>query len=464
MAQPSSTSTKTIQRRLIMILVRAFLTVGVIGMVAMIGFTIFEISRNTGQNPYYRDPNATILEAYYMGRGSWDGIEVVVDPRLNPDSKFRLMDWERSILLDEYGRVVMYYGKYNPDRSAKVMELPVEIEQTKLIANGRVIGTLISEKRQLPVPLRLTLGSMNPIFIAGILLVMLTVLIGVLLMRRVVNPLSQVIAASESVASGDFSTRIKLKKSKDDLYALSAHFNRMTEALERNNNERRAMLADIAHELRTPLSVLRGRLEGMMDGVYPPNETNIAQALEETYLLERLVDDLRLLTLAETRQLHFEMKETDLVELTTKTIGVFDPQAASKNVSISLDKDLPKLTVTIDPQRIEQVIGNLIGNALRYVPDDGFIKIQLVKKTNSAEIIVSDNGSGVKTEDLPFIFDRFWRGEKSRARASGGAGLGLAICKQLVEAQGGKISAANRPEGGLQVTVSIPFTPKISGK
>jgi signal transduction histidine kinase len=443
-----------------MILVRAFLVVGVVGMVALIGFTIFEISRNTEKNPFYRDPNATILEAYYLGRGSWDGIEALVDPGLYPDSKLIRMDWENFILIDQYGRVVMYYGQFSSNLPSDVVKMPVEIEQTTLTARGKIIGTLISEKRQVSRPVRLTLGTMNPVFMVAVLLVLLTVVIGVLLMRRVVNPLSEVIAASESVASGNLSTRIKLKKSKDDLYDLGVHFNKMTEALERNNNERRAMLADIAHELRTPLSVIRGKLEGMMDGIYPSNETNIAQALEETYLLERLVEDLRLLTLAETRQLHFEMKETDLVDLARRTIGVFEPQADSKKVSISLDTDEMDLIINIDPQRIEQVIGNLIGNALRFVPENGFIQLSLARKGENAEITVSDNGPGVKDEDLPFIFDRFFRSEKSRARASGGAGLGLAICKQLVEAQGGKISAANKPEGGLSVKVTLPISRK----
>ncbi|MBP9040453.1 MAG: HAMP domain-containing protein [Anaerolineaceae bacterium] len=460
MSQPSTTSIKSIKRRLIMILVRAFLVVGVVGMVALIGFTIFEISRNTEKNPFYRDPNATILEAYYLGRGSWDGIEALVDPGLYPDSKLIRMDWENFILIDQYGRVVMYYGQFSSNLPSDVVKMPVEIEQTTLTARGKIIGTLISEKRQVSRPVRLTLGTMNPVFMVAVLLVLLTVVIGVLLMRRVVNPLSEVIAASESVASGNLSTRIKLKKSKDDLYDLGVHFNKMTEALERNNNERRAMLADIAHELRTPLSVIRGKLEGMMDGIYPSNETNIAQALEETYLLERLVEDLRLLTLAETRQLHFEMKETDLVDLARRTIGVFEPQADSKKVSISLDTDEMDLIINIDPQRIEQVIGNLIGNALRFVPENGFIQLSLARKGENAEITVSDNGPGVKDEDLPFIFDRFFRSEKSRARASGGAGLGLAICKQLVEAQGGKISAANKPEGGLSVKVTLPISRK----
>ncbi len=139
-----------------MILVRAFLVVGVVGMVALIGFTIFEISRNTEKNPFYRDPNATILEAYYLGRGSWDGIEALVDPGLYPDSKLIRMDWENFILIDQYGRVVMYYGQFSSNLPSDVVKMPVEIEQTTLTARGKIIGTLISEKRQVSRPVRLT--------------------------------------------------------------------------------------------------------------------------------------------------------------------------------------------------------------------------------------------------------------------------------------------------------------------
>jgi len=275
-------------------------------------------------------------------------------------------------------------------------------------------------------------------------------------MRRVVNPLSEVIVAAQSVSSGDLKTRIKKSKSQDDLSSLIEHFNHMTETLEKNDNERRALLADIAHELRTPLSVLRGRLEGIMDGIYTPNEVNIAQALEETYLLERLVEDLRLLTLAETHQLRFEFKDTNLVELVKKTISLFEPQASSKSVKISLNAPDPEILVSIDPQRMEQVIGNLIGNSLRYITKNGKITLDLARVDNNAVVQVIDNGPGVPEEEISSIFDRFWRGEKSRARVHGGAGLGLAISKQLVESQGGTITAANQPEGGLAITITLP--------
>lgn len=458
MILPPSSSIKTIQRRLILILIRAFLVVTAITIVALIGATIFEISQNTGRNPFYRSPSATVLEAYYLGHGSWDGIEKLVREGNSPDSRLIKLDWEQSILLDKDGFVVLYYGKDYPSTPVTHLPMPMKTSNMPLTINGKLIGTLLTDNHDLPHPMRLAVGVLTPILGVALLSALLTLILGVLLMRRIVNPLAEVIAAAESVSAGKLKTRIKIRKSQGDLASLVAHFNHMTEALERNDNERRAFLADIAHELRTPLSVLRGRLEGIMDGVYSPNEVNIAQALEETYLLERLVDDLRLLTLAESRQLHFELKETDLVILLDKTITIFKPQAANKSVSLTLQSKVPVVNVNVDAQRIEQVIGNLIGNSLRFVSGNGKIDVEINKKQSFVELKVIDNGPGVPEEELPFIFERFWRGEKSRARVTGGAGLGLAIAKQLVEAQGGQISAMNSTAGGLEVTITLPLT------
>lgn len=458
--QPSSTSVKPIQRRLVLVLVRAFLVVAVVGVVALLALTITQISRNTGRNPYFRNPNAAVLEAYYLGKGSWDGVETIIQNSMRPESRFLMMDWERSVLLDASGNVIFYFGQLWSNNSGQAVQLPVQYQETALMVNGKEVGKLITEKPPVPQPIRLTLGALNPIFFVALLLILLTVIIGVLLMRRFVNPLAEVIAAAGNVAKGNLSTRVKLKNSKDDLYLLGSQFNQMTETLERNDRERREMLADIAHELRTPLTIMRGRLEGIMDEVYPPTMESIAPALEETYLLERLVDDLHLLTLAETRQLHLEMKSTNLVDLLVKTVTVFEPQAASRKVKILYEPAEKKLYAIIDPQRMEQVIGNLIGNALRFVPVEGIIQIQSSSQNGRIQIVISDNGPGVKEEDLPLLFDRFWRGEKSRTRATGGAGLGLAICKQLVEAQGGRISAQNNSEGGLKVIIELPAANK----
>jgi signal transduction histidine kinase len=229
----------------------------------------------------------------------------------------------------------------------------------------------------------------------------------------------------------------------------------MADALERNDRERRDMLADIAHELRTPLTVMRGRLEGIMDGVYPADESSIGPALEEAYLLERLVDDLRLLTLAESHQLTFEKHELDLIEIARRSISMFQAEADEKKISLELVTSLEKALIIADPLRTEQVIGNLLSNALRYVPEGGRLWVEIVQKGDEVAISINDNGPGIPEADLPFIFNRFWRGEKSRSRVSGGAGLGLAIAKLLVEGQEGKITARSVPEGGLQVYVAF---------
>jgi signal transduction histidine kinase len=451
---------KTIKRRLVWTLIRVFLIVTAFLIIVLMGSTLYEISSNTGRNPFYKSPSATILEAYYLGRGDWGGLDQVFQSSAGGQAGFTDLELQRSILLDQNGDVIMYYGKAVPARPAASFAMPVEVNQMPIIVQGRMVGTMIQDNRDLPHPVRLAFNVLNPILWISLVCALITLLLGILLMRRIVNPLSEVIAAAESVSSGNFKTRIKKSKSQDDLASLIDHFNHMTETLEKNDNERRGMLADIAHELRTPLSVLRGRLEGIVDGVYKPNEVNIAQVLEETYLLERLVEDLRLLTLAETRQLHFELKDTDLVELLNKSRTLFEPQAAAKSAQIELETDETEALVLVDSQRFEQVIGNLIGNALRYAQAGGVILLKLIKTDDATLVKVSDNGPGVPVAELPFIFDRFWRGEKSRARVSGGAGLGLAISKQLIEAQGGQISAANRPEGGLEVTITLP-TPAI---
>lgn len=452
-------SIKTIQRRLILILLRALLAVVAVTILVLIGTTLYEISSNTGQNPFYKSPNATILEAYYIGHGSWDGIDALIMAGDSPDSRLLRLDWQRAILMDKNGDVVMFYGQGgSPGMGMPMMDtnMLINAQSYELKANGEVIGTLLVDSVNMPHPVRLSFSVLNPVLMVAGLMLLLTTIIGFLLMRRMVNPLSEVIAASESVTSGNLKTRIKTNHSQSDLATLALHFNRMTETLERNDTERRALLADIAHELRTPLSVLRGRLEGIVDGVYPANEANIAQALEETYLLERLVEDLRLLTLAESRQLHFELKETDLVDLLKRIVTLFVPQAENKQIALELETMVKNLLIKIDSQRLEQVIGNLIGNSLRHVPAGGKISIDAQNYEGSIVIKVSDTGSGIPEDELPFIFDRFWRSEKSRARVSGGAGLGLAICKQLVEAQGGTISANNRPSGGLEVTIMFP--------
>ena len=280
--------------------------------------------------------------------------------------------------------------------------------------------------------------------------------VGLLLLNRVLTPLSRVIGATQAVARGDLTARVPVHERNDDLQSLSEGFNHMAETLERNDRERRNLFADIAHELRTPLTILRGRLEGVIDGVYPPSQEVIAPALEETYLLGRLVEDLRLLALAEAHQLHFEIQDVEIGPLVQHVIELFSAQAAESKVALHSQIEDSALRIHVDPQRFEQVISNLLDNALRYSPSGGQVELVVRKGGAGIEVEVLDDGPGVAEDDLSIIFTRFWRGEKSRARASGGSGLGLAIAKHLVESQGGTIQAFNRSPHGLLIRIVVP--------
>jgi len=442
---------RSIQRRLFTLLLRAFATVVLLLVFLILGITAYFLSYPTRYSPLERLPIVTRLETFYQITGSWDGAEEVFN--FTPaEENIRL---SRPVLLDTNNRIVLYEGQIDNPQVGQIYSHSSKDISVPLILDGQTIGTLVLRTSMVPAHGQLALGLLAPITFISIFLGLLTIVIGLLLMRRVVIPLSQVIAAARAVASGDLLARVPVS-GPDDLRALSDSFNHMAATLELSDRERRDLLADIAHELRTPLTVIRGRLEGIVDGVYPPDEKQIVPALEETYLLERLVEDLRLLTLAETRQLQFEPRDVSLEKLAEYALDIFTAEASEKNISLQLTNHAPQSRVHVDHQRTEQVIGNLIANALRYIPKDGKIWLMVEQTGDTVSLQVNDNGPGVSEEDLPHLFERFWRGEKSRARTSGGAGLGLAITRQLVEAQGGTITATNLPEGGLQVCVTFP--------
>ncbi len=435
-------SIREIRNRLLFLLARAFvivLLVYVIFFLSIVGFFL------TSPNSPILNPVSESLLNYRLGHGSWDGVEAAFE--LNEE-----LNSIPAILLDNEHRIIL--DRRPVSKVGSIYEIQPDDLELVLILRDEQVGVLIIPSSSFSVRFALARGILIPIIFVSIILAPFLVVVAVLLTRRFVNPLSDVIYAARAVTSGKLDTRIS-SEGPQDLRSLSESFNEMASSLERNDRERREMFADIAHELRTPLSVIRGRLEGIVDGIYSADGGQVSLALEQTYLLERLVDDLRLLALAETRELPFEIRQVDLHQLAQHTLDLFSAEAREKNISLSLEKGSGNFQVALDPQRTEQVIGNLVGNALRYIPAGGKIWLVLEETENSVRLSVNDNGLGVPHKDLPYLFDRFWRKEKSRARASGGTGLGLAITKQLVEAQGGTIEARNLPEGGLQVVVEL---------
>lgn len=456
-------SASQIRRRLWTLLIQSFTAVVLLTILLLVVLSVLVINAQSPRVFFFVPSIAYALEGFYLGQGNWTGVE-----RLSGDAgtlRFnnRGPDWERdAVLLDEKGNVLVDYSGSNSSVGKPYITRREDL-RFPLRVKGNQVGLLIMrgrpsepsfEQSETALLWRTLSSLLFPIGFIAFFTGLMTVVIGLMLMRRVVSPLVDVIAAAQLVAAGDLSTRVQVK-GRGDLRDLSESFNRMADSLERNDLDRRALLADVAHELRTPLTILRGRLEGIIDNVYPADEEHIAPVLEETYMLERVIDDLHLLSLAEARQLHFDLARVDLGESARRAVDLFEMAASEKNITlkVKVEDDLP--TVSADGQRVEQVISNLLNNAIQYIPDKGEVRVDVRRSAHGVAVSVSDNGRGVPDDDLPKLFDRFWRAEKSRARSSGGAGLGLAIARQLIEAQGGTITASNVPGGGLKITFEL---------
>ena len=288
-------------------------------------------------------------------------------------------------------------------------------------------------------------------------LVVLLVFTAFNLYVRYGKPLEQFFNTIDAVEEGNLSARVPENNS--DMFSdLIKRFNKMVGELERAEQQRRNLTADIAHELRTPLHIIQGNLEGLLDGVYQPSPEHINATLDETRLLTRLVNDLQTLSLAETGQLPLHPARFPLADLIDDLTSSFSSQAASQGINLKTNIASPHQELTADYDRLNQVLSNLVANALHHTPEGGTISIETGSGSTperSVRLSVMDTGSGIPPKDLPFIFDRFWRGDKSRSERTH-SGLGLAITKQLIHAHNGTIEAQSEPGKGTTFTIELP--------
>jgi two-component system sensor histidine kinase BaeS len=282
------------------------------------------------------------------------------------------------------------------------------------------------------------------------------VLVALWLGGRIVKPVVTLTQAARVIAAGGSPPRVPVV-GRDELAELTSTFNRMATQLAEQDQQRRRLFAGIAHELRTPLSVIQGTLEGILDRVVEPTPERIAGLHSQAVLLKRLITDLRDLSLAQAGQLQLNRRATDVSGVVRETLEALAPLADERAVALRLDQPPHLPSIQADPDRLRQVVQNLVENALRHTPSGGEVRIAL-RDGNGAGIrmVVADTGTGIRGEDLPYIFEHFYRADESRARSSGGIGMGLAIVKSLVEAHGGHVSVDSAPGSGSTFTVTLP--------
>jgi signal transduction histidine kinase len=276
-----------------------------------------------------------------------------------------------------------------------------------------------------------------------------------LLMKRTLKPLTQMTSITKKIASGDYSASVPVK-SQDEVGQLALAFNRMAESLQETEQLRKTMMIDVAHELRTPLTNISGYLEAVADGVISPSKETIGLLQEETFRLVQLVEDILRLAKADAAKASLQKVEVYVVELITQMLDSFRSQLDDKGIKTETHFVDPKQKIWADPQQLSQVMHNLLQNSCQYTNSGGTVMIATELMPGTIKVILGNTGGEIAEEDLPFIFERFYRGEKSRSRKHGGAGIGLAIVKELVEAHGGSVGA-ELADGCIRIWFDLPI-------
>ncbi|MFX4303334.1 sensor histidine kinase [Alicyclobacillus tolerans] len=289
----------------------------------------------------------------------------------------------------------------------------------------------------------------------GLAAAVFALLLGFVFASRLTKPLQSLVQGIARIGRGESGVRVVIA-SHDEIGHVAEQLNYMAEKLEQLEAARKRLVADVAHELRTPLTVMEGQLELIQQGVIQPSDQTLLPILDEVMRLSRLVDDLHQLNLADGGVLKLNCTEADLVAILRRIMDNFLYEAAEEQVRLRLTTSANELVTYMDASRITQVFVNLLGNALRHCPPGGAVDVQVLETPQNIVCIVTDDGPGIPSVDLPHIFDRFYRGDESRSRESGGMGLGLAIAREFVQAHGGTLLAANHPSRGAQFTMTLP--------
>jgi len=413
----------------------------------------------------YLEQTEQTLKDYYTENGSWAGVQSLLQ-------SLPVFVNDRLILADSSGTII---GDTNAQWLGETVQSVRLTKPTSIVVSGQEVGKLYLLSSGMVIvqfippggalsgqppssPEQRYLSHVNTsLIIAGVVGAAVAILLGLFLTRQFTKPIRALKRGAARIAGGDLAYRVEVK-SKDEFGELATSFNSMAATLDSSEQSRRRLFADIAHELRTPLSVIGGTVDAMLDGVYEPNPDNLTSIKEETEVLTRLVAELRDLTLAESGHLKLEVEPTNLAELVQRRVSQAEVIAQGKNISLKTDitERLPEIEA--DGRRVEQVVANLLDNALNHTPQGGTVTIAVSPDKDGILVSVSDTGEGIPPEHLPYIFERFYRVDDARSRKTGGAGLGLAIAKQMVELHGGRIWVESEAGKGSKFSFTLPGT------
>ncbi len=415
---------------------------------------------------------AALAGEYYARTGKWDGVAEILQSNAAPMGgmmehgilggqgmlkgwhAWTMMNW-RVLLLDARGVVIV---DSNDAWLGHTLDAKNISGAQTVVVNNIPVGALIVTSLEAPVPNSpagdFLAAVTRSIVIAALVAGILALGLGAILFRQITAPLHSLTAAAQQIARGDLQARVPTRGD-DELAQVARAFNAMADALAQMRAARQNQIADIAHELRTPLAVLRANLEGMQDGVVPLNQEQIAEIHGETLHLARLVDDLRVLSLAETGQLELKRAPADVSTLARGVVEGARAVFTDKGIALEFFA-AGAARSNVDADRMIQVLQNLLNNARRYSSRGGRVSVAVRDLSDEIELSVTDRGIGIAPEELPRVFERFHRADKSRARSSGGSGLGLAIVKQLVEAHGGRVFVESEVGSGSRFGIVIP--------
>jgi two-component system, OmpR family, sensor histidine kinase BaeS len=445
--------------RLAVKLTLSFLAVGMAGVALIAGLasagTQGEFQRFVFVQ--YQSRFATQLADYYAANGSWAGIEANLPlPEPQPPEAERLPQAGGPFTVTDANGVVLVAG--HGRQVGQVIVTTGSPEAEPIQVNGQTVGWVVGLGRGLaPNPAEAAfLRRIQTILAqAAIGAGALSLLLGLVFARHLTRPLRQLTAATRRMAEGDLDQKVDVT-SRDEIGQLAEAFNRTSAELSRSQALRRRMTADIAHELRTPISILIGHADAIHEGVLPASSETVDLILDEALRLQRLIEDLRTLSLADAGELSIHAQPSPPDMLLREAARSFATRAEARGIDLVVEDRAGLPPAYVDPDRMDQVLRGLVDNALRHTPDGGRIVLSAGATEHAVRVTVEDSGPGFDEADLPHVFERFYRADESRHRDGGGSGLGLAIARSIVEAHGGRIWAERGPGRGAIVHIEVP--------